>query len=249
MLRANRWVITALIIVGLQLAACGGTSDTSSKHQPAELELIEGTDVTRVILSARAAERLDIEAAPTRVEEVVRNWVVGGEVVAVPAGGITPPTEAPSSVLVSVALSEGEVNRIDRGALARVRPVADDGGLGVTAHMVEVSTVDGLEEASERLYYAVDGADHDLLPGQRVRVELVLSSNQRSIIPHASVIYDLNGDTWTYTNPEPLVFVRRQVIVDYIDGDQAVLLDGPPAGTAVVTVGAAELFGVELGVE
>ena len=59
---------------------------------------------------------------------------------------------------------------------------------------------------------------------------------------------DLNGETWTYTNPEPLVFVRHRVTVEYISGDLAVLLDGPPAGTSVVTVGAAELFGAELGV-
>jgi len=44
------------------------------------------------------------------------------------------------------------------------------------------------------------------------------------------------------------VFVRTQVRVDRIDGDVALLLDGPPSGTSVVTVGLAELFGAETGV-
>jgi len=33
--------------------------------------------------------------------------------------------------------------------------------------------------------------------------------------------------------------------VDYIEGDQAVLTEGLPAGTKVVTVGGQELFGAE----
>ena len=71
---------------------------------------------------------------------------------------------------------------------------------------------------------------------------------QRKVMPYAAVLYDVKGDTWAYTSPEPLRFVRQQVKIDFIDGDQAVLLDGPPSGTTVVTVGAAELLGVEIGV-
>jgi len=252
MLRANRWVTMAMIVAGVQLAACGGTSDTSSKSVPAEVERIEGEDVSRVILSARAAERLDIQTAPVRVERVVRKWVVGGEVMAVPTNGVTPPTEAPvrTAVWVRVALSEGELNRMDRGEPARILPLArDHEGPGATAQAVAGLAVNDPEAASEVLYYAVDGPINGLTPGQRVRVELVRSASRRSIIPYAALIYDMNGDTWTYTNLEPLVFVRHRVIVDYVDGDQAVLLDGPPVGTEVVTIGAPELFGVEFGVE
>jgi len=38
------------------------------------------------------------------------------------------------------------------------------------------------------------------------------------------------------------------ISVEFIDGDRAVLSEGPPAGTEVVTDGAAELFGAELGI-
>jgi hypothetical protein len=70
----------------------------------------------------------------------------------------------------------------------------------------------------------------------------------RRVVPYSAVLYDAKGDTWVYANPEPLAYVRERVTVDYIEGDQAVLTDGPPAGTPVVTVGAAELYGTEFGV-
>ncbi len=68
---------------------------------------------------------------------------------------------------------------------------------------------------------------------------------QRKVIPYAAILYDTQGDTWTYTSPEPLTFVRSAIKVDYITGDQAYLSAGPPSGTTVVTVGAAELYGSE----
>ena len=64
-------------------------------------------------------------------------------------------------------------------------------------------------------------------------------------IPYAAVLYDPAGDTWTYTNPDPLVFVRAPIDVIRIDGEQALLSSGPPPGTDVVIVGAAELLGTE----
>jgi hypothetical protein len=67
-------------------------------------------------------------------------------------------------------------------------------------------------------------------------------------IPMAAVFYDKTGATWTYTNPDPLGYVRQPVIVARIDGDLAILQSGPPPGTAVVTVGTAELAGIEDGV-
>ncbi len=70
----------------------------------------------------------------------------------------------------------------------------------------------------------------------------------RKVVPYAAVLYDSHGVAWVYTNPAPRTFVRRRITVDYIQGNLAVLSDGPPAGTAVVTVGAAELLGAELGV-
>lgn len=70
----------------------------------------------------------------------------------------------------------------------------------------------------------------------------------RRVVEYGAVVYDPKGDTSVYTNPKPLVFVRQAIKVEHIEGDLAVLSDGPPVGTAVVTIGSAELFGMEFGV-
>lgn len=75
-----------------------------------------------------------------------------------------------------------------------------------------------------------------------------MSGAPRKVVPYAAVLYGTKGETWIYTNPEPLVFVRQSVTVDRIEGDLAILSDGPPSGTSVVVVGATELFGTEFGV-
>jgi len=72
-----------------------------------------------------------------------------------------------------------------------------------------------------------------------------IEGTSRQIIPYGSVIYDSSGATWTYTSPEPLTFVRHPITINAIDGDRAMLSEGPEDGTAVVSVGAAELYGAE----
>jgi len=142
MKRINRWMVVALMIItSLQLAACAQAPVEAEKILPAKLEPIEGTDLNRVVLTEQAAERLAIQTAPVREEEV--------------------------------------------------------------------------------------------------------SGTRRTVIPYAAVLYDPQGNTWAYMNPEPLTFVRQQINIDFIQGDIAVLSDGLPSGTVVVTVGAAELFGSE----
>lgn len=72
-----------------------------------------------------------------------------------------------------------------------------------------------------------------------------LNGTRQKVVPYAAVLYDANGDTYAYSNPENLVYVRVPLRIDHIDGDQAVLSDGPPGGTSLVTVGGTELLGSE----
>jgi hypothetical protein len=141
--RILQWMVLTLMVAAVPLSACQGTLDeaTPSGNEPAKIEPVEGADVNRIILTAKAAERLDIQTVPV--------------------------------------------------------------------HTAEGTT----------------------------------------IIPYSAVVYDPNGEAWTYTSPEPLTFVRQSITIGRIEGDQAFLSDGPSPGTAVVTVGAAELYGAELGVE
>jgi len=70
----------------------------------------------------------------------------------------------------------------------------------------------------------------------------------RRIVPYSAVLYDPTGVAWAYTNPKPLVYVRKKLTIDFIDGDNAILIDGPPSGTEVVVIGATELYGEETGI-
>jgi hypothetical protein len=119
---------------------------------------------------------------------------------------------------------------------------------------VEASEDSAYQEPSTLV--AIDGSDVSQViltakAAERIGLETVPvdeAADGLTIIPHAAVFYGLNGETWTYTSPEPLTFVRAPITVEAIDADLAYLSEGPATGTAVVTVGAAELFGVESGV-
>lgn len=137
--------IVALVAVGVWLAACGQAQIAATINDPpAKVEPIAGTEINRVVLTARAVERLGIQ---------------------------------------TVALAEVQA-----------------GGV------------------------------------------------RRKSVPYAAVIYDLRGQTWVYTSPAAYTFVRQPVTVDAIEGDQVLLTDGPPVGMAVVTVGVAELYGIDTGI-
>jgi hypothetical protein len=138
------WISTFLIITVLPLSACGQKAAIAENIPPVKLEPVDGTDFMQMVLTEKAFERLDIQTAPIREEQV--------------------------------------------------------------------------------------------------------NDSQQKVIPYAAVMYGLQGETWTYTNPEPLVFIRQPIVIDYIKGNLAYLLEGPDIGIEVVVVGAAELFGAEVGV-
>lgn len=64
-------------------------------------------------------------------------------------------------------------------------------------------------------------------------------------VSDAAVFVDPEGTWWVYTNPEPGVFVRREVTLESQHDGVAVFSSGPRPGTQVVTTGVAELYGIE----
>ena len=84
----------------------------------------------------------------------------------------------------------------------------------------------------------------------RIGLETVPVAGQAGAleIPYAAVVYEADGGTWTFVELEPGVYRRAPITIATVDDDTAVLTEGPRAGTAVVTVGAAELVGVEAGI-
>jgi len=67
-------------------------------------------------------------------------------------------------------------------------------------------------------------------------------------VHHGALVYDKKGLPWVFAVVGPRTYVRSAVTVKQVDGDVATLSAGPPAGTEVVTVGAIELWGTELGI-
>ena len=68
-------------------------------------------------------------------------------------------------------------------------------------------------------------------------------------VPYSALVYGTDGGTTVFVETEPLAYLRTPVTVAARSGDQVVLTAGPPADTEVVTVGAAELVGIETGLD
>ena len=75
--------------------------------------------------------------------------------------------------------------------------------------------------------------------------KVLARTGTRKVIPYSAVVYDTDGSTWTYVNTAARTYVRQPITIAAIQGNVAVLSAGPPVGTKVVTVGAAELLGTE----
>ena len=234
----------SLLLVGslvalLGLTACGEVSVAAPAEGPAKVEPIGDGSVSRITLAEKAAKRIGIQTAKVQSQAVTRTLNALGEVVAAKGSA--------TDVEVRVALNASDFNRVDHAATARVLPRADGDGGALNARLLREEQTAGYGDGS--VYYALDKGQI-LLIGQRPRVQLPLKGSGaiRLTVPYGAVLYDASGRTWVYTNPEGRVYVRASIKVDYIDGDVAVLQEGPAAGTQVVAVGASELYGTEVGV-
>jgi biotin carboxyl carrier protein len=226
------------------ISAPGGSLPTAGTR------LKSGATVLRwralVAVSGQAAVK---EIKAPRDSVLVQMNVTAGQIVA--AGQALFQLTDPSAMWVRVLLNESDLKKVDRKQPARVL-LGTAGDAGLSAHVVAApgggDTSDGYSGTA--LFYDPDQEDHGLTLGERVRVELPLigTGAHRQVIPYEAVLYDLSGASWVYTNPEPLVFLRAPIEIDYVEADLAILASGPPIGTAIVTTGSAELYGAEFGV-
>jgi hypothetical protein len=115
---------------------------------------------------------------------------------------------------------------------------------------VETETATGYEPSKiepvkgtdlHRVTFTAEGAKRIGL-----RTGTVVRRGKQKVVPYAALLYAPDGKTYVYTSPKPLQYLREQVRVDRIEGDQVFLSGGPPVGTEVVTVGATEVYGTEL---
>jgi hypothetical protein len=258
------------------LILCFAATAAIAKDPAVKLETIAGTELKRVILNAKAAERLGIKTSQVSEQPIVRRQMVGGLVTPPPgerqpapgprpgtfAGFALPKPQAaagPSAPAVAdekgetwvrVLLSPAEYERLAKGKPARVLPLATR-AQPAQEIWAKPSPLPAQEDAKRSmlvLYYVVAGSDHGLELNKRMRVELQLAGGEekRKVVPYGAVYYDARGASWVYVNGRPLTYERSRVAVERIAGDLAVLAEGPPVGTPVVSVGAPLLYGAEI---
>ncbi|MGI9382817.1 MAG: hypothetical protein ACR2PO_06660 [Methyloligellaceae bacterium] len=263
-------VVAALLLMPMA-ANAGGGSAPAGPSTAVKFEKIPGTHVKRVILTAKAAERLGVETAKIGEQQIIRKQMVGGQVthplrieaeqkqvggfggfaqpavVKAPAPAIKP---KPGESWVRMALSEEEWGRVAKDKPARLLPLATRPGLKkeVSAMVSKLPPIADRKRSMLNVYYVVDGKDHGLKVNERMRIELTLKgdSKKRMVAPYSAVYYDGKGEPWVYTVPKKLVYERKPVKVERVVGGMAVLTAGPPVGTEIVTVGSSLLFGAEV---
>ncbi len=228
-------LLLLLMVVGLQATACGYSAPTEGEGDgPAKVEAVEDSDLSKVVLTEDAAKRIGLETAPVAMSAVTSDIIVRGQVAADPAG--------PGSLLVHVSLPAAQLRQVDTTKPALV--------LGVVGSQGMVAPLVGDAPAGGTLTYRLDGAGSAVHAGQKVRVQVKYTGGgEHKTIPYAAVIYGVEGGVWTYTSTGPLTFVRAPITVESIQGDTAILSEGPDPGTEVVTVGGEELLGTEFAIE
>jgi hypothetical protein len=83
---------------------------------------------------------------------------------------------------------------------------------------------------------------------ERLNIQTIRTYENQFVIPYSTVRYDIHGDTWVYTNPEPLKYLREQIKIDYVENDEVILLEPIASDKNIVIVGVPELSGVEHGI-
>jgi len=99
----------------------------------------------------------------------------------------------------------------------------------------------------------IDGTDLakvSLTPkaAQRLQIETtpaLETADGDAVVPATAIFVDPDGIWWVYTSVGRNAFVRHEVEIGREDGRQVFLSSGPDAGTEIVTVGVAELYGIE----
>jgi RND family efflux transporter MFP subunit len=167
----------------------------------------------------------------------------------VPAGAALFELVDTTQVWIRTPVYVGDQSELNTAADAAVGNLS--GAPGQTtwvAHPVVAPPSANALAATIDLFYALDNHKLGLKPGQRVGVRVPLAGEDDNLVaPWSAVVHDAYGGMWVYEQQAPRTYVRRRVTVREVVDPWAVLLQGPPVGTAVVAVGAIELFGTEVG--
>ncbi len=149
---------------------------------------------------------------------------------------------------VRVPVYAGDAPKLDPSQGATVVRLGESNAVpGVQARRVAAPPSATPAASAVDLWFELPGGAR-LQPGERVNVRLVArGSETATVVPHTALVHDINGGTWVYVSTAPHVFARQRVEVRDVVNGLALLTRGPAVNTPVVTIGAAELYGVEFG--
>jgi hypothetical protein len=165
------------------------------------------------------------------------------------AEGQTVPSGAPlleivavDTLQVRVPVYGGDLGRLDARGAALVRRSGDR--RSVDALFAAGPPTAEPDRGTVDRYLALP-VDAGFAPGERVLVELPLRDKRAVLnVPSSALVFDAWGGAWVYGCEEGR-YVRARVDPVRRAGERTVLASGPPVGSCVVSVGAAELFGAE----
>lgn len=149
---------------------------------------------------------------------------------------------------VRATLAASDAVRFAAIASARATRLGD----GPSVELLSIEgppSADALRGTVDR--YFVMPTDADWVPGERVVVELVASitTERSAAVPRSAIIYDATGAAWIYERAAAHQFRRRRVDVERRDGELSVVRAPARGFGEIVVVGAAELWGFELGAD
>lgn len=194
--------------------------------------------------SQRAVDEATVQmrlAQATLAEAMARRELLGPPILAM---------TNPDRFWIRVPVYVGDLTVINRQQQAQV------GSLGkskapswLVANPVSGPPSSNPVAATVDLFYQVANHNKAWQLGQKVQVLLPLTQKEeRLVVPWSAVVLDIHGGTWVYKTVAPHSFVRSRVQVSFLSGETAVLASGPMPGTKIVSQGAAELFGTEVGI-
>lgn len=170
---------------------------------------------------------------------------------AVPAGAALFEIVDLSRVWVRVPIYVGDEFDLRTDEAAEVVPLTARPGiawLSEVAKPVDAPPSANANAGTVDAYYEVENSHGRLIPGERVGVVVPLVNEATSLtLPWSAVIHDIHGGTWVYEAVAERTYSRQRVVVRFVRESLAVLDHGPAEGKKIVTAGAAELFGMEIG--
>ncbi len=251
--------------------AAAEAEDEAARQRLQRLEqlLKDGAASQRSVEEARAQRQIAaaaVTAARDRLKLVTRNPIgPQGEItITAPFSGVLQAitaaagqTVAPSAPLFQIAQVDalwirvpvyaGDATAIDTTQSVTVTTLDSTGAPRLAKRVTAPLSADPIA-ASVDLYFEIAREGPPLRPGERVIVQVPLAATENGlVIPDSAIVYDIHGTNWVYEDLGDGRYMRRRIEVARHVGDRAVVSRGLSAGTRVVSVGAAELFGTEFG--